>query len=869
MTDHTPHGELPLDRLLEEIRAERLDERAVASATERVWRRIDRSLDGGEAPLRDCADVRPLLGDLAAGRLSPGRAVLVADHARSCPGCRRALAAARSGLTVVPAADGEGTVSRTTSPLRRSLWLAAAAVLVIGFGLLASRQVADYRADRRLQASVAAVNGGLRLVSDRSSSPLQAGATIRAAQRVRTAKQSGAVLRLADGSTIEMAARSELELRGSRRGTTVALARGNIIVHAAKQHGGRLMVRTADCRVAVKGTIFAVDSGLKGSRVSVIQGEVEVRDAAGRELLSPGQQVTTSDRLETVPIADQIAWSRDAETHLELLRQLGSLQRDMLAAMEPRHPRTSTELLDLAPPDTVAYVALPNLAEGLDEARLLLQQRLAEQPVLAEWWQREVVASGLSSELDQLLDRLQPLAASLGEEVVIALPAAALERGGSPLIMARLQDPPAFVRHLRAEVKRLNAEAGKKVVALMDDPAAVPESGAEAVLRVDGDLFAAATDPSLLTRLASRQRDPSGASFVGTNLHRRLEQRYREGVSWLVGVDVGKIIQAAARGDGAHETELLGSLGLLDARTLIVERHRVGEHSSTTAELLFAGPRRGMASWLAAPAPMGSLSFISPRATLTAAVVAKEPRAMFDELVSALTQADPAVPDELETAQRELGFDLRSDLAATLGGEAAFALDGPLLPTPAWKIVVEVYDPGTFQATVERAVDEVNRRFQADGRPRLSLTASSEGGRTYHTLRDPRSGFGVTWVMTDGYLLAAPRRAVLDQALAERAAGVTLTASDTFRELLPDNGYADCSAMVYRNLSDLADQVKPGLPSTAAALSEPGLLCVYGQADRILVSATGGSLLGGIADLGLLAAPPLAAGGARPVSSPG
>ena len=48
-------------------------------------------------------------------------------------------------------------------------------------------------------------------------------------------------------------ASAELEFRASRRGTTIDLARGNIIVHAADQRGGRLFVATNDCEIAVNG----------------------------------------------------------------------------------------------------------------------------------------------------------------------------------------------------------------------------------------------------------------------------------------------------------------------------------------------------------------------------------------------------------------------------------------------------------------------------------------------------------------------------------------------------------------------------------------------------------------------------------------
>jgi hypothetical protein len=57
---------------------------------------------------------------------------------------------------------------------------------------------------------------------------------------------------------------------------TIRLGRGSVMVEAAKRRKGHLFVDTGDCRVAVTGTLFGVSAGVKGSRVSVVQGEVHV-----------------------------------------------------------------------------------------------------------------------------------------------------------------------------------------------------------------------------------------------------------------------------------------------------------------------------------------------------------------------------------------------------------------------------------------------------------------------------------------------------------------------------------------------------------------------------------------------------------------
>ena len=152
--------------------------------------------------------------------------------------------------------------------------------------------------ERTLAATLENANGAVYVVSDAESRQLAAGEQIQKGERVRTAKDSNALLRLADGSTVEMRERSEFSVSENRRGVTVNLERGDVIVEAAKQHNGRLYVQTPDSLVSVKGTIFAVESGTKGSRVSVVEGEVEVNHAGKDETLLPGDQTTTSSILD-------------------------------------------------------------------------------------------------------------------------------------------------------------------------------------------------------------------------------------------------------------------------------------------------------------------------------------------------------------------------------------------------------------------------------------------------------------------------------------------------------------------------------------------------------------------------------------------
>src|SRR5207244_6876720 len=97
------------------------------------------------------------------------------------------------------------------------------------------------------------VDGSLYAVVDDQVRVIPAGYQIRNGDVIRTAKGSNAVVRLLDGSLVEMDERSDLSVSRGWKGTTIHLDGGHIIVQAAKQRTGRLYVATDDCLVSVKG----------------------------------------------------------------------------------------------------------------------------------------------------------------------------------------------------------------------------------------------------------------------------------------------------------------------------------------------------------------------------------------------------------------------------------------------------------------------------------------------------------------------------------------------------------------------------------------------------------------------------------------
>lgn len=259
---------------------------------------------------------------------------------------------------------------------------AVAATLVITFGLAAVLLQRFSPFGEALQASVHAASGEVYRISDAESRLVGVGEELQRGEKIRTAKDAHAVIRLADGSLIEMKDRSEFSLTDSSRGTTINLERGNVIVQAAEQRSRHLYVATDDCLVSVTGTIFSVNSGTKGSRVSVIEGEVRVNHAGSERVLHPGDQTATHPSLDTVPLKDEIAWSSDRERYARLISEVISLRKELEQKVPRPGVRYSSRLLNIAPEGTVLYAALPNMSATLSESYRIMQERIKQNAAL-------------------------------------------------------------------------------------------------------------------------------------------------------------------------------------------------------------------------------------------------------------------------------------------------------------------------------------------------------------------------------------------------------------------------------------------------------------------------------------------------------
>ena len=175
--------------------------------------------------------------------------------------------------------------------------------------------------------------------------------SVRHADTIRSGDASGAMLVLADESRVEMRANSELSLDRADDGLRIRLHFGDIIVNAAKQRTGHFSVQTKDMTVSVVGTVFVVNAEADGSRVAVLEGKVnvQVQQGSSARTLLAGDQVATNSVLPLPTVTEQIAWSRNAARHRQLLQQSGVVAPAIQAAAVSAETRARFETISIRP----------------------------------------------------------------------------------------------------------------------------------------------------------------------------------------------------------------------------------------------------------------------------------------------------------------------------------------------------------------------------------------------------------------------------------------------------------------------------------------------------------------------------------------
>jgi len=168
--------------------------------------------------------------------------------------------------------------------------------------------------------------------------------------------------------------------------------------------------------------------------------------------------------------------------------------------------------------------------------------------------------------------------------------------------------------------------------------------------------------------------------------------------------------------------------------------------------------------------------------------------------------------------------------------------------------VVEVYDPARLQQTLEKMVQHVNDELRKEGESGMTMQQEEAGGRTFYSIQSKQPKLGFDYTFEDGYLVAAPTRALLERSLQQRESGVNLASHPKFRDLLGQDGQVNVSAFVYQNLQPVLESAGKLVPQEMKNNQNqlqnlilgqgPTLIYAYAEEDRILFASTNTSPLG-------------------------
>jgi FecR protein len=853
-----------LDQTTTAIRDEQVDAAVVDAAAERVWARLSAETNLQTEPvaaerIEGCADFQSLIPAYLNGHLSEARSLLLIDHTHECIPCRRAMKDARSRkVAPIKAVPAKRRYSLQPVVLRWGI----AAALVVGFGLLAIPLLQRYAPfGGQLDATVQAAEGQVYQIADTKSTLVRVGDKLERGDRIRTAKDAHAFVKLGDGSVIEMKDRSEFYVTKNAQGTTIHLNRGAILVEAAKQRNQHLFVDTGDSLVSVTGTVFSVNNGTKGARVSVVEGEVKLDHANTERTLKAGEQASTSRAIETIPVKDEISWSRNAARYAATLASLASLNKELSKISQP-NLRNSTHLLDLMPESTIVYAALPNLTTTITESHRIMQERISQNPALREWYEKK--RSGHDGpNMDQIMETVREFGDYLGEEIAVSVSMDQKGEPVAPLVLAELKNSDGFRQFLEQQIAKFGGNnTSRPPLVFVENPLTAKSSSTESgkdkriYVWIQNSLFAASPSLEQLQALANVVQQGGKSGFVSSAFHSRIAQVYEQGAGLLIAANLERVVEQtqaerAKETDAAKHEEALRKLGVLSVKYFVLDQKQLDGKTHTEAALSFNEAQRGIPSWLAAPAPMGSLEYISQDANIVAGFVVKDPVSLVDDLLGVVETVSPDLRKNMEQLQTSHGLDVRRDIAAPLGGEFAFAIDGPILPTPSWKMVFEVNDSEHLQQTLERIVVEINKEAAKFGKSGLVWDRGEIGNRAYYTLRSADFGVEVNYTYVNGYMVVGPSRGLVERAVRSQEAGYSLLRSTKFIAGLPADGKANFSAVFYHNLAPLVQPFAERIANSAGSLGAeqqqaikslaadmpPTLAYAYAQGDSITFAA--------------------------------
>ena len=518
----------------------------------------------------------------------------------------------------------------------------------------------------------------------------------------------------------------------------------------------------------------------------------------------------------TTAVSPEAALSELQKKYPGLLPEFGQLLGKLQKNIQFPEARSQSRLMPLLPESTILYAAFPNYGDAVHQAQAIFHKELEQSEVLRAWWQQ--AGSGANgTKVEDSVEKFYQLSQYLGDEIVVSGGDPMGEPGGAKdpnlMILAEVRKP-GLKDFLQQMLKDFAGKSEPTVRVLDVEELAVAKETPAAMqleILVRPDFVIGSRDLAPVrdfnSRLNARSRD-----FASTPYGQRLQQSYKGGTSIVAAVDLQKILKQVLSGSDKNRMTLQRS-GFADMKYVVWEHKSAAGQASSQVELSFTGPRHGMASWLAAPGPMGGLEFVSPKAMVAGAVLLKDPAEIFQDIKDLATASNPSGFAAVAQMEQGLRLSFKEDLFRHLGGEFTFELDSVTPPNAVWKVILGVNDPDRLQTTVGTLLATMH----------MSAQESEEGGITYHTLRipSPQKTTEISYAFVDRYLVIASSRETLSEAIRLRRSGESMAKSGKFLASLPPDYGSKASAMFYEDpVSVAALSMRQAFPEMALSLSQ-------------------------------------------------
>ena len=533
---------------------------------------------------------------------------------------------------------------------------------------------------------------------------------------------------------------------------------------------------------------------------------------------SPSPQEPPPGTAMTVSSASP--WEAELKKYPGLADELAILMGKLMQDVHFPPARNESRLLPLAPSSSVAYAALPNYGDAVSQTLAIFHQELAASLPLRNWWQHGSPATAGPKILDGL-EKIAQFYQFLGPELVASCPMEGTEPQFIAFSEVRKPGLKLFLQQWNQELAdKSKSKFRFRVLEPKDLSTAADTPGSDEVTILLRPDFIASADKIATLRAFNSHLDAPTRDFPNTPFAQRLLAEYHDGVTSLAAVDIQRALEKAY--PVAKQSPAFKQSGFAESQYLVWDHKLIANQPVSQLDLSFSGPRHGAAAWLAEPAPLDSIDFVSPNALMVFSMRLSSAAQIFDDFKS--FSSNPNSFEAISAGEQALGLNLKEDLLNLLTGELTAELDAVDTAHPAWHAFIGVSDPAHLSKTLSTLITVSQTRSES----------AEKGDLTFTSIEIPNKGAKPTqlsYTFADGYLIVGPTIDTVAGSVQLHRSGASLGKSKKYLDTIPPGHTAASSALFYEDPSYIANlrfgsflpQLSESLKEAAASETTPSV----------------------------------------------